>query len=141
MIRVLFLLLGLGTIGLVMAAGGGLVFIDAASTIVVIVPSVLCRWISGPGALGAAISAADGEEPVEAGLGAKHRQVLQSLRTALCLWRPGFLIGLVHMLQNLSDPTAVGRPCGGAPDGSLRRDRLGTHRRTAHRPDSSSGAQ
>ncbi|MBM66352.1 MAG: hypothetical protein CMH55_08980 [Myxococcales bacterium] len=110
MIRVLFLLLGLGTIGLVMAMGGGLVFIDAASTVVVIVPSVLlAAGYHGPGALGAAISAADGEEPVEAGLGAKHRQVLQSLRALLCACGGlGFLIGLVHMLQNLSDPTAVG---------------------------------
>ena len=85
-------------------------FLDLASGLIVVVTGfAFTFWIHGfsnvLGALKAGFSAPGSEldDANEKGL------ILQTLRSSLCACGgAGFLIGLVNMLQNMSDPTAIG---------------------------------
>jgi flagellar motor component MotA len=102
---------GLGCLVAGMALGGRVAaFLDLASALIVVVTGfAFTFWIHGVsdvlGALKAGFSAPGGElgDTNEKGL------ILQTLRSSLCACGgAGFLIGLVNMLQNMSDPSAIG---------------------------------
>lgn len=114
MLRILLLLMAFGVFAAVIATSGGSVFVNAPSIVILVIPSfLLAAGYHGAGALGAAISAADGESTPSAREALKHQQVLQSLRSLICACGGlAFLIGLVQMLQNMSDPTKIGPAMG-----------------------------
>ena len=102
MIRTLFMLLGLGTVGLMVLIHGGQAVIDSVTFVVVVVsPILLTAGFHGPEQLGAALRAAESETAVAADAYKKHQEVLGSLRALL--WASGglgFLIGSVHILAS-----------------------------------------
>ena len=107
--RLFFLLCGTGLFLAAILMGGNLaMFVNLPSIIIVLGGCVfMSMGAHGAGgvlqALGAGFSASEDEN-------AKHHlAVLRTVRTTLCAsGAVGFLIGLVQMLANLSDPSAIG---------------------------------
>ncbi len=107
----LALFLGFAMLGIAITMGGPLAsFINMPSVIIVIGGSILFTLAvhSGrqlTGALGAAFS----HNPLARDEAERHAAVLQTLRITLkgSGWT-GLVIGLVLMLQNMDDPSAIG---------------------------------
>ena len=106
-----FILLGLGSIvGALSMGGSGAVFLDLPSALIVVVVGFAFSIAAhGVGHLFAALTAgfrsvAHDDEDTEL-----YAVTLQTLRSSLCAaGAAGFLIGLVKMLQNMSDPSMIG---------------------------------
>ena len=107
----LFIVLGLSCIGGALAMGGSVsTFLDLPSLIIVVVVGFafsIAAHGAGPVfsalAVGFGSSAAEGEDIEFFAI------VLQTLRSSLCAaGAVGFLIGLIQMLQNMSDPATIG---------------------------------
>ena len=107
--RVIFVLAGLGLVAGAMAMEGHILgFINAPSLLIVIGGGALFSMGQhGASAVFQALGA--GQAPDSVGGLKQQVCVLRSLRDALCgSAAVGFLVGLVHMLHNLSDPSAIG---------------------------------
>jgi len=98
-----------------LAAGAALggraaAFLDLSSAMIVVLAGfAFAFWIHGVsnvwGALRAGFGASD-NDPEDAN---EKALILQTLRSSLCACGgAGFLIGLVNMLHNMSDPSAIG---------------------------------
>jgi hypothetical protein len=85
-------------------------FINAPSLLIVIGGGLLFTLAQhGPKALGEALVAATSGGAASATLLLQHHHVLQCLRNSLCAAAAvGFLIGLIQILGNLSDPSQLG---------------------------------
>lgn len=86
------------------------VFLDLPSLLIVAGTGlVFTAGYHGYGPLVAALRASRSKGSLSRIQSRAHQHVLQSLRTLLCASAGlGLLIGLVHMLQNMSDPSAIG---------------------------------
>ncbi len=110
-IRFLFYILGFGIIAAVMLLGGDLAaFLDLASVTITLGGSAVFTLAAhGPSRVWDAISAGFRQDPVEQDEASQHARVLQSLRGALIgTGVIAFLIGGVHMLQHMDDPSQIG---------------------------------
>ena len=110
MMQWVFILLGLSSIVGSIALGGGSNFFDLPSASLVLVAGFgFAVAFHGVGATFAALAAGCRNTALPDEDTDFHAIVLQTLRNSLCAaGAAGFMIGLVRMLHNLSDPTQVG---------------------------------
>ena len=105
-----FILLGLSSIVGSIALGGGSNFWDLQAALIVLVAGFgFAIAFHGVGAVVAALAAGGRDAALPNEDTDFHAIVLQTLRNSLCAaGAAGFMIGLVRMLQNLSDTSQVG---------------------------------
>ena len=110
MMQWVFILLGLSSIAGSIALGGGSNFLDLPSALLVLVAGFgFAVAFHGVGATFAALRAGCRDVALPDEDTDFHAIVLQTLRNSLCAaGAAGFMIGLVRMLQNLSDTSQVG---------------------------------
>jgi len=111
MMRSLSLLAGLALFPLAMQLNGNaMMIIDAPSLMIVLLGAYMFTVAAhGGGALARALGAGLSDESMTFDSCMQHRRVLESLRNALCAsGAAGFLLGLVAILANLADPSAIG---------------------------------
>ena len=111
MARTVALLAGLSLFPVVMELTvGASVILDLPSLLIVLVGAFLFTSSAhGASGLLRALGAAFSEDPLSIEDCQQHRRVLESLRNAICATgAAGFLLGLIAILANLADPSAIG---------------------------------
>ena len=109
--RILALLAGLSLFPLAVGLHGSVLsIIDISSMVIVVVGAALFTMGAHGGAgLMNALGAGLGNQPLTLKSCHEHRRVLESFRNALCAsGAVGFLLGVVAILGNLEDPSALG---------------------------------
>ena len=108
---ILFFVLGLGCFVIGMATGGTVgAFVNLPSLIIVVTPTFLFGAAAhSPAGLRTAVSLGLVGRPVDHGDAQTAQAALRTLRS-VCLASGGLgtLIGVVHMLENMDDPAAIG---------------------------------
>jgi flagellar motor component MotA len=111
LVRFFALLLSVFLVGVSMSLMGGVaIFLNLPSLLLVAGCGVLLTiGAHGAAPFVAAVRAGWDAAETTAHQRARHRQVLRTLRNALCsLGAAGFVMGSVQMLSSLADPTAIG---------------------------------
>ncbi len=90
--------------------GNASAIVNGPSLLIVLVAATIFTCAShGGSAWMAALKSGLGKGPLAREEGERHRRVLESFRNSICAsGAAGFLLGLISMLTNLSDPSRIG---------------------------------
>lgn len=110
--KIVFGLCGLAVVGGIIhhLFGGFRPFVHPVAALLVVGSTILLSLAHySPGAVVNALKNALGQGPIAHGDAAKHAAVLSSARTfAIATGAVGFVLGIIHLMGNLRDPSRLG---------------------------------